>query len=233
MPDFIFGLLLQKSFVILSVLLSQLLPQTDVIPNQQTIAQQNQIVISTSTKQAIKKVSQVVLGTTTTQRLEKEVNQATESDTATKTPAVIFSDDISYPITSVVDGDTIKVRIDGKADTIRIIGINTPEVVDPRRPVQCFGKEASDKGKELLVGKEVILESDPSQGDKDKYGRLLRYVFVDGVDYGDEMIKTGYAYEYTYHLPYKYQKKYKESESYAKGNNLGLWAPATCNGVLK
>lgn len=132
-------------------------------------------------------------------------------------------------VVSVVDGDTIKVKLNNKTETIRLIGIDTPEVVDPRKPVQCFGKEASSKAKELLSKHKVKLESDPTQGDRDKYKRLLRYVFrEDGLFFNDWMIRNGYAHEYTYDLPYKYQTQFKEAEKYARENNFGLWSPSVC-----
>lgn len=138
-----------------------------------------------------------------------------------------------YKVVSVVDGDTIKVSINGSTETIRIIGLNTPETVDPRKEVECFGKEASNKAKELLSNKTVTLEVDPSQGERDKYGRLLRYVFMDnGTDFSKYMITNGYAYEYTYNTPYKYQSSYKSAQSQAQANKTGLWAPNTCNGSL-
>src|SRR5262245_18351010 len=79
-------------------------------------------------------------------------------------------------ITHVVDGDTIKVKFaDGTTDTVRLIGIDTPETVDPESPVQCFGPEASAKTHQFLTtGREVWLERDTS--DRDRYDRLLRYV---------------------------------------------------------
>ncbi len=134
-------------------------------------------------------------------------------------------------VISVVDGDTIKVSIDGTTQTLRLIGMDTPEVVDPRKPVQCFGKEASDKAKAILTGQMVRLESDPTQGELDKYQRLLRYVFLaDGTSYNKMMIAQGYAHEYTYDLPYKYQAEYKAAQAAAQKAQLGLWNPATCNG---
>lgn len=140
----------------------------------------------------------------------------------------------SYAVTSIVDGDTIKVNINGTIETIRIIGINTPEIVDPRKPVECFGKESSDKAKELLSGKIVTLEADSSQGERDKYNRLLRYVFFsDGQDYGKLMINEGYAHEDTYNLPYKYQQAYKQAQATAQSNQAGLWSPDTCNGLTE
>jgi hypothetical protein len=82
-------------------------------------------------------------------------------------------------VVEVVDGDTIKVSVDGAVETIRLIGIDTPETKDPRKPVQCFRWEASAKAEELLAGRRVRLEADDTQDDRDKYGRLLRYVWRD------------------------------------------------------
>src|SRR3989338_7169551 len=119
----------------------------------------------------------------------------------------------TYPVLKVIDGDTISIMKDGKAVTLRLIGLDTPETVDPRKPVQCFGKSASDKAKELLAGTTVRLEYDASQGTVDKYGRTLAYVFLsDGTLFNEYMIAAGYGHEYTYNLPYKYQKEFKEAE---------------------
>lgn len=131
----------------------------------------------------------------------------------------------------VVDGDTIKVLLNGKVETIRLIGIDTPEVVDPRKPVQCFGREASNKAKEILNNQTVYLESDPTQGERDKYQRLLRYVWLDdNTNFNKLMISEGYAHEYTYAVPYKYQGEFKQAEKEAEESNRGLWSPNTCNG---
>lgn len=143
--------------------------------------------------------------------------------------SVLGQKDEYFTVTKVVDGDTIEVDIEGKKEKIRIIGINSPETVDPRRKVECFGKEASGKAKELLSGQSVRLESDPSQAERDKYDRLLRYVFLsNGMDFGKIMILQGYAYEYTYDLPYKYQKEYKEAQQQAQTSNIGLWRDGVC-----
>jgi micrococcal nuclease len=136
-----------------------------------------------------------------------------------------------YAVTSVTDGDTIKVNINGKIETLRLIGIDTPETVDPRKVVQCFGKEASTRAKALLTGKKVRLEADSSQNERDKYDRLLRYVFIeDGTFYNQVIIEEGYAHEYTYDLPYKYQAEFKAAEKRAREAGKGLWAADTCNG---
>jgi micrococcal nuclease len=136
-----------------------------------------------------------------------------------------------YSVSSIVDGDTLKVNINGTIETLRLIGLDTPETVDPRKPVQCFGKEASNKAKELLTGKKVRIEKDSTQGELDKYGRRLAYIYrEDGLFYNKYMIEQGYAHEYTYNTPYKYQAEFKAAQKSAQENLRGLWSPDTCNG---
>ena len=136
-----------------------------------------------------------------------------------------------YTVVRVVDGDTVVVNIDGEDETLRLIGIDTPEVVDPRQPVQCFGKEASAKAKELLNGEYVRLEYDQTQGERDKYDRLLAYVYLeDGTFFNKYMVEQGYAHEYTYVVPYEYQEEFQAAERGAEASERGLWAPETCNG---
>ena len=154
------------------------------------------------------------------------VENATNAQTA-----ILVNSETYYPVTKVVDGDTVAVNINGKNATIRLIGLDTPETVDPRKLVQCFGKEASARAKEILAGKRVRLEMDGLQGQLDKYGRLLAYVFLEGgALFNKLMIAEGYGHEYTYHLPYKYQKEFKEAEKTARENQKGLWAPEACQG---
>lgn len=134
-----------------------------------------------------------------------------------------------YSVIKVVDGDTLAIDMGGIPTTLRLIGINTPETVDPRRAVECFGKEASSKAKALLSGARVRIERDPSQDVLDKYGRTLAYVFLeDGTNFNEYMIAEGYAYEYTYHLPYKYQAQFKVAERVAREEGRGLWADGVC-----
>jgi micrococcal nuclease len=133
-----------------------------------------------------------------------------------------------HEVTRVVDGDTVKVRVDGKEESIRIIGIDSPESTTSK---ECFGNEASAKAKEFLGGKWVQLERDESQLNRDKYNRLLRYVWFDsGTDFGRRMIEEGYAHEYTYNTPYNKQAQYKETYKSAKDDDKGLWSPDTCDG---
>jgi len=146
----------------------------------------------------------------------------------TSSPTLTMQSNL-YSVSSVIDGDTIQVVIDNEKETLRLIGIDTPETVDPRKPIQCFGKEASAKAKSLLSGKSVRLESDPTQGERDKYQRLLRYVFLeDGTNFNKLMISEGYAHEYTYNIPYKYQSEFKQAQKEAEENKRGLWADDAC-----
>lgn len=150
------------------------------------------------------------------------------SQNTTETPSQTPLEEY-YPITKVIDGDTISVNINGTIETLRLIGINSPESVDPRKPVECFGIEASNKAKELLTNKKVRLKNDLTQGEKDKYGRLLRYVWMeDGTFFNKKMISDGYAFEYTYNTPYKYQSEFKQAELEAKTAKKGLWAYNVC-----
>ena len=140
-----------------------------------------------------------------------------------------------FKVTRVIDGDTIEISaIGGPAsggetgERVRYLGIDTPETVDPRKPVQCFGIEASKKNKELVEGKTVRLEKDIT--DKDKYSRLLRYVYVDpSAGSGQvlfvnlELVRQGFATSYTYPPDVKYQEEILEAEREAREQNRGLW----------
>ena len=139
-----------------------------------------------------------------------------------------------FVVERVVDGDTIVVAMNGDDETVRLLGMDTPETVDPRKPVQCFGPEASAETKSLLDGREVTLQSDPTQSDRDKYGRLLRYVFRDDGLFVDEfLVQQGFAREYTYFgVDYKYQIAFRADQSAARVAGLGLWATSTCDGKI-
>jgi len=123
-----------------------------------------------------------------------------------------------FKVTWVIDGDTIEIET---GERVRYLGIDTPETVDPRKPVQCFGLEASEKNKELVEGKMVRLEKDIT--DKDKYGRLLRYAYVNNIFVNLELVKQGFAFSYTYPPDVKYQEKILSAEQEAREANRGLW----------
>lgn len=136
----------------------------------------------------------------------------------------------SYLVTKVVDGDTLDIDKNGETVRIRLIGVNTPETKHPSKPQECFGIEASNYLKQKLESKNVLIELDESQGLTDDYGRLLAYVYTDGKMINYSLIYDGYAYEYTYDIPYKYQTEFMLAQNDAAENNRGLWSPLTCNG---
>jgi micrococcal nuclease len=135
----------------------------------------------------------------------------------------------TYKVIKVVDGDTITASKDGINYKIRLLGINSPELSKGTTASQCYADEAKKEAQKYLNGQNVILENDPSQGDKDKYDRLLRYVYVQGnTNFNKLMIQNGCAFEYTYNKPYKYQKDFKQAELEAKNNKVGLWNSGNC-----
>jgi micrococcal nuclease len=134
-------------------------------------------------------------------------------------------------VTRVIDGDTIEVKINENVEKIRLIGIDTPETVSPNVGVECFGHEASNKAKADLVNKSVILVSDDSQGDKDKYGRLLRYIYLEGqaVSYNEQLILGGFAEEYTYDEEYELYDRFADAELEAILEGKGMWSDDACS----
>ena len=133
------------------------------------------------------------------------------------------------PVTRVVDGDTLWVNTEDGDTKVRLIGVDTPELLDPRSPVQCFAQEASDFTKSALTGQVVYLEYDPSQDSVDRYGRLLAYVWtLDGRLVNLDLITDGYANEYTYSTPYRYQRAFQDAEASAAERERGLWDPKSC-----
>ena len=138
----------------------------------------------------------------------------------------------TYQVLKVMDGDTIHISYNGKDEKVRFIGLDTPETKDPRKPIQCFGREATAKMTEFAENKTVRLEFDKTQGERDKYGRLLAFVYSeDNKNLAYEMIRQGYGNEYTYNSnPYKYQSEFKDAARKAREENKGLWAENTCAG---
>lgn len=126
-------------------------------------------------------------------------------------------------VSRVIDGDTVELE-SGKA--VRFVGVDTPETVDPRRPVGCFGKEASDETKKLLTGKKVILQKDVSA--TDKYGRLLRFIFLplengEMLFVNDYLVREGFAKVKTYPPDRKFESRFLEAQEKAKIQKKGLW----------
>jgi micrococcal nuclease len=156
----------------------------------------------------------------------KPTEQSTKPVSSESVPK---NDATSVRVISVHDGDTITVLKDGVQTKVRLIGINAPEIYNYQKAAQCFGTESTTHAKELLLNQSVRIETDPSQDTYDKYGRLLAYVFLpNGTNFAEQMIREGYAYEYTYRLPYQYQKEFKLAQQSAQKEETGLWKSGVC-----
>lgn len=129
---------------------------------------------------------------------------------------------LSGKVTSVADGDTLSVRApNGRIERVRIIGINTPEI---HGEVECGGPEAAAEMRRLADGATVTVIADPTQDRKDRFGRLLAYVELDGTDLGLEMIRRGRAIAYPFGRPFQRYPQYKQAESEARNARTGTWA---------
>ena len=134
-----------------------------------------------------------------------------------------------YDVISVTDGDTIRVLVNGKSVPVRFIAVDAPELHHPQKPVQCFAKESKLYLEGLLLKKKVRLEKDSKGQDRDRYGRLLRYVYNEQGDLINKiMIQEGYAFEHTYTPGYRYQAVFKQMQREARKSKTGLWADGVC-----
>ena len=131
-------------------------------------------------------------------------------------------------VVEVVDGDTVRVELPTGIETVRIIGIDTPEVVHPSQPEACFGAEASAFAKDTLDGQAVTLELDPTQDERDRYDRLLAHVHVGDSLYAAEAIAAGYGIHYVYERPSIHADELDAAAETAHDANAGIWA--SCEG---
>ncbi|MDO5711704.1 MAG: thermonuclease family protein [Micrococcales bacterium] len=126
-----------------------------------------------------------------------------------------------WPVVGITDGDTIRVRVDGTTQRIRVIGIDTPELAQR----ECFAREAASAMQSLAQSRSVRLEVDPTQADRDRYGRLLRHVVLpDGRLAAQVLIAGGFGREYTYAADYAHQAAFRSAESSARNAGLGVWS---------
>lgn len=149
-------------------------------------------------------------------QIAKETNALSEIDYRSMQQATV---------SRVIDGDTIELETGEK---VRYIGVDTPETKHPNKPVQCFGREAAQKNKELVEGKEILLEKDVSE--TDRYGRLLRYIYLPNPEATDEaifvnelLIEQGFAQVITYPPDVKYHQLLLQAQQQAQSENKGLW----------
>jgi len=124
----------------------------------------------------------------------------------------------------VVDGDTIKVRLGGRVERVRYIGMDTPESVKPGTPVQCFAKKASAENERLVAGREVRLVPDVEQ--RDRYGRLLAYVYPasGGPMVNEVLVRRGYARPLTIPPNVRHAEQFVALAGQAREAGRGLWS---------
>lgn len=137
---------------------------------------------------------------------------------------------IEVELVSTVDGDTAKFKMNGEQITVRFLGINTKETVDPKRGEEAWGKEASDFTKEKIKNATKIeLEFDSYAEEKDKYNRYLAWIWVDDELLQNLLVENGLAETYMLQNNYKYAGMLQESEEIAKNSKLGIWSEETSN----
>ena len=131
-------------------------------------------------------------------------------------------------VVEVVDGDTVRVELPSGLETVRIIGIDTPEVVHPTEPEACYGAEATAFAKRTLDGQPVTLELDPTQDERDRYDRLLAHVHVGDGLYAADAIAAGYGIHYVYERPSIHAAELDAAADAARTAKAGIWA--SCKG---
>lgn len=142
---------------------------------------------------------------------------ASEPDAASATTGEVAR------VVSITDGDTLDVRIEGREEAVRLVGINTPE------REECFSAEATEALADLVDGREVRLVIDET--DRDQYDRLLRYVFVDDTFVNEAMVRGGYALAYRYEPDTARADDLDAAQADAEAAGRGLWAPDACGRV--
>jgi micrococcal nuclease len=132
-------------------------------------------------------------------------------------------DDARARVVRIVDGDTIVVRLDGRQERLRYIGIDTPESVAPDQPVECFGRAAAEENRRLVEGRTVTLDFDVEE--RDRFGRLLAYVrrASDGLLVNAELVRRGYATTLTIPPNVRYAGRFAALQREARRAGLGLW----------
>lgn len=129
-----------------------------------------------------------------------------------------------YKVSRFIDGDTIEVDMLGRPEIVRFIGVDTPETHKPHTPVQCYGPVAAAQTKHLIGTHKVRLQSDKLSTNRDRYGRLLRYVYLpDNTLVNKALIQSGHGFHYPY-FPYTKSAEFKNVQVSARRTHIGLWA---------
>lgn len=135
----------------------------------------------------------------------------------------------TYTVTTFYDGDTFGIKMNGKEEKVRLIGVDTPETHHPDLAAQCFGEAASAYTKTLIGNQPIRLEVDPESTNRDRYDRLLRYAYLpDGTLVNAEIIKSGYGFAYT-SFPFTKLEDFRRYQDEAQSAQKGLWTDCRTN----
>lgn len=151
------------------------------------------------------------------------ISEETTNDSKTSENHVKSNQFIDAQVTRVVDGDTMKVSVNGKEETVRLLLVDTPETVHPNKEVQPFGPEASKFAKDMLTNQQVQLELDVSE--RDKYGRLLAYLHINGKMFNELLLEKGLArVAYIYAPNTKHVDEFYDIQKKAQKSGIGIWS---------
>ncbi len=132
-------------------------------------------------------------------------------------------------ILEVIDGDTVRIASSGEEDTVRVIGIDRPETRRPGRGVECGGRAATAALRDLAEGRPVRVIEDPTQDRRDRYGRRLAYLELEGGrDLGERQVAKGHAAVYVFEEPFGRLPRYRRAERKARARRDGAWG--ACGG---
>jgi len=150
--------------------------------------------------------------------------EVTSSPEASLSPKGSITDNnrsnlVQYEVIRVIDGDTVELK---NGERLRYNDIDTPETVHPSKPIECYGAEASKKNKELVEGETILVEL--GNPEKDRYGRLLGYVYIDDLFVNAELVRGGYAEVNSYGNPGSKIVELINIERDAKLKSTGLWS---------
>lgn len=130
----------------------------------------------------------------------------------------------SYFVDHFIDGNTIAVDMDGHTESIRLIGVETPETIKPKSSIQCFGPEAGDFVKRAIGARPVRLVADPISNNRDRYNRLVRYAYLEnGTLLNEQLIEHGFGFA-NLEYPFVRHEEFLQTQNSAKYANVGLWA---------
>ena len=131
---------------------------------------------------------------------------------------------IPVALVKTIDGDTIKIKYDGKEQNVRYLLIDTPETSHPQLGKQPFGEQAKERNRVLVNNGKLSIEFDVGQR-TDKFGRLLAYVYVDGVNINEKLVEEGLArVAYVYPPNTRHLTKFEEAQQRAKAKRIGIWS---------